>query len=77
MNDVSLGGVWEVCLQDGSRYPAQLPGTLDENGIGHPGSGANQWHPGETPGSTDDLQGNGQILTRLTRRVDLRRAGVV
>ncbi|MCR5006841.1 MAG: hypothetical protein K6A77_13160 [Clostridiales bacterium] len=31
-----LSGQWTVTLSDGSTYQAQLPGTLDENRIGHP-----------------------------------------
>ncbi len=69
MNPISLKGIWNVRLQDTSVYTASLPGTLDENHIGYPDQGANQWHPDESLGSTDDLRGSDQILTRLTRRV--------
>ena len=30
-----LSGQWTVTLSDGSTYPAHVPGTLDENRIGH------------------------------------------
>lgn len=32
---IDLSGTWSVTLQDGSTWNATLPGTLDENQIGH------------------------------------------
>ncbi len=32
---IDLSGQWTVRLSDGSTYPVQLPGTLDENHVGH------------------------------------------
>ena len=45
MEYLSLAGKWEAKLKDGSTYPMQIPGTLDENQIGGKDLGANQWHP--------------------------------
>ena len=38
-----LYGMWQVRLKDGSRYSANLPGTLDENGIGGLDQGGNDF----------------------------------
>ena len=35
-NTMSIAGLWQVCLSDGTKASAMLPGTLDENGIGAP-----------------------------------------
>ena len=67
MNTIRLGGTWQVRLKDGSTHQASLPATLDENHIGYPDTGSNQWHPDEALGNTDDLHGGDRILTRLTR----------
>lgn len=65
----SLEGIWEAELSDGTRWSMKLPGTLDENRIGHKDSGANQWHPdaalGNAVGSIDE---DAPIATRFTRR---------
>lgn len=60
---ILLNGKWHVVLEDGTTGQMDLPGTLDENGIGHRDVGANQWHP-------DAVLGNaaGEIATRFTRR---------
>ena len=42
---ISLAGKAKVTLRDGSSWSMQLPGTLDENGIGYKDLGTNQWHP--------------------------------
>lgn len=42
---ILLNGKWHVVLEDGTTGQMDLPGTLDENGIGHRDVGANQWHP--------------------------------
>jgi hypothetical protein len=42
---ILLDGSWHVELEDGTTGQMDLPGTLDENGIGHRDVGANQWHP--------------------------------
>ena len=41
----TLQGIWTADIGDGNAYPMQLPGTLDENKIGHKDQGLNQWHP--------------------------------
>lgn len=40
-----LSGVWIGEIGDGKQYEVTLPGTLDENGIGHADVGNNTWHP--------------------------------
>lgn len=65
----SLEGTWQASLSDGSSYPMILPGTLDENGIGHKDIGANQWHPEADLGNAGaDFDGNAVIATRFTRK---------
>ncbi len=54
---MDLAGKWTVRLPDGREYPAELPGTLDENRIGGPDCPEKQWGGG-----------TGAIRTRLTRR---------
>jgi len=51
-----LSGLWQADIGDGERYPMRLPGTLDENGIGHRDK-ENGQIPQETP-----------ISTRFTRK---------
>lgn len=64
-----LNGVWQADIGDKKRYPMQLPGTLDENGIGYPDTGGNQWHPDETLGNAKEGFGKaGPIATRFTRK---------
>lgn len=65
---ISLQGAWTADIGDGRSYPLQLPGTLDENGIGHRDTGANQWHPDAELGSEDKVFHSGEIATRFTRR---------
>lgn len=65
----SLEGLWQAELKDKTRYPMNLPGTLDENGIGYPDAGANQWHPDADLGNADDtFDANAPIATRFTRK---------
>ena len=46
-----------------------LPGTLDENGIGHRDVGANQWHPDAVLGNAaGEIDKDAPIATRFTRR---------
>ena len=40
---ILLNGKWHVVLEDGTTGQMDLPGTLDENGIGHRDVGANQF----------------------------------
>ena len=54
-------------MRDGRTYSINLPGTLDENQIGKKDAGNNQWHP-DSALFNEDLQGDGVILTRFTRK---------
>lgn len=66
---ISLDGLWEVRLADGTRGQMSLPGTLDENNIGHKDCGANQWHPDAALGNADgEVDKDAPIATRFTRR---------
>ena len=64
---VSLHGTWTADIGDGKRYSIQLPGTLDENRIGHKDTGANQWHPDAALGNEDKAFQSDEIATRFTR----------
>ncbi len=64
-----LDGSWHVVLEDGTTGQMDLPGTLDENGIGHKDVGANQWHPDAALGNaTGEIDKDAPIATRFTRR---------
>ncbi len=63
----SLEGIWRADVRDGRTYSINLPGTLDENQIGKKDAGNNQWHP-DSALFNEDLQGDGVILTRFTRK---------
>ena len=79
---LDLSGSWQVRLKamDSGVTDVRLPGSLDENGVGHPDTGDNLWHAGEhqdnadtcdgAGGPGDDHEGNrpSAIATRLTRR---------
>lgn len=62
----TLDGEWNVLLQDGTKAKAVLPGTLDENRIGHGDENREQWHPEVQ--LEQAAQQNSAILTRLTRQ---------
>lgn len=65
-----LAGKWQADIGDGKVYDMILPGTLDENGIGHKDSGANQWHPDSALGNAGEgFDENAPISTRFTRKV--------
>lgn len=67
--EISLGGTWKVTLTDGTVGQMQLPGTLDESGIGHKDVGANQWHPDAALGNAEGaVDKDAPIATRFTRR---------
>lgn len=69
MKVYSLEGTWSVKLQDGSCHAMQLPGTLDENGIGYRDTGSNQWHPAEGLGDAGEaFDADAPIATRYTRK---------
>jgi len=64
-----LDGSWHVELEDGTTGQMDLPGTLDENGIGHRDAGANQWHPDAALGNAaEEVDKDAPIATRFTRR---------
>ena len=48
---ISLEGLWQVRLDDGTEGTMLLPGTLDENGLGHRDLGAKAWHPDQELGN--------------------------
>lgn len=62
---------WKMACSTGGRNHGQmdLPGTLDENGIGHRDVGANQWHPDAVLGNAaGEIDKDAPIATRFTRR---------
>lgn len=72
MKYVDLSGKYEVTLDDGSSNIAYLPGTLDENQIGHKDSDNNKWHPDVELAADATcnpvLNSEGIISGRLTRK---------
>lgn len=66
---ILLNGKWHVVLEDGTTGQMDLPGTLDENGIGHRDVGANQWHLDAVLGNAaGEIDKDAPIATRFTRR---------
>lgn len=66
---ILLNGKWHVVLEDGTTGQMDLPGTLDENGIGYRDVGANQWHPDAVLGNAaGEIDKDAPIATRFTRR---------
>ena len=66
---ILLNGKWHVVLEDGTTGQMDLPGSLDENGIGHRDVGANQWHPDAVLGNAaGEIDKDAPIATRFTRR---------
>ena len=66
---ILLNGKWHVVLEDGTTGQMDLPGTLDENGIGPRDVGANQWHPDAVLGNAaGEIDKDAPIATRFTRR---------
>ena len=65
MAHIDLSGAWR-CEIPGQAGQMRLPGTLDEAGIGHADTGANQWHPDAA--SNKALMETDVIATRLTRK---------
>ncbi len=63
MRIIDLKGSWKVRIDGDKIYDAILPGTLDENKIGHKDSSANQWKAEEGAKLNPEV-----ITTRLTRR---------
>ena len=56
---ILLNGKWHVVLEDGTTGQMDLPGTLDENGIGHRDVLGN---------ATGEIDKDAPIATRFTRR---------
>ena len=66
---IDLSGEWQAELRDGTQAKVQLPGTLDENGMGGPDRPEKQWHDEITTGrAEDDFFGTNPISTRFTRK---------
>lgn len=65
--NISLHGIWSARIGDGKSYPMRLPGTLDENRIGHGDTNDKPWHPDITLGNADEAFNTGVIATRFTR----------
>lgn len=64
----TLEGQWQAKLLDGSGGSVMLPGTLDENHMGYPDTGKNQWHPEAAVGNAqEEFSANAPIATRFTR----------
>lgn len=65
-----LSGVWNVEIEQGQVLTMQIPGTLDENGIGYKDTGSNQWHPDAELGNAEEgFKADAPIATRFTRKV--------
>ena len=65
-----LSGLWKVQIDDGKEYEMELPGSLDESGIGHKDAGSNQCHPDSALGNAEaGFDENAPIATRFTRKV--------
>ena len=63
----SLEGNWKAVLSDGTEGDIRLPGTLDENRLGHKDLGLNQWHSDAENGG-EEFNPDAPIATRFTRR---------
>lgn len=73
MELIDLSGIWQVTLEnDSTIYEVKLPGTLDENCIGHKDLNTNAWNSAEV--STEEnhnnewLRESSVIKTRFTRK---------
>lgn len=65
----SLEGIWQAELDGGISGEIRLPGTLDENRLGHKDAGANQWHPEAAIGNAEEgFDPDAPIATRFTRK---------
>ena len=66
---ISLEGIWQARLSDGTEGEIRLPGTLDESGLGHRDSCAKAWHPDQELGNAGEgFQEDAPIATRFTRK---------
>lgn len=66
--EYTLQEIWDVSLNDGTTGKAELPGTLDENKIGHRDRAAGSWHPDVSLGNGKDVDPDAPIATRFTRK---------
>ena len=66
MTAYDLAGIWR-CDIPGQSADMAIPGSLDENRIGFPDRGSNQWHP-DINGKDGMFEEGAPIATRLTRR---------
>ena len=65
----SLEGIWKAELDGGISGEMKLPGSLDENKLGHKDAGANQWHPEAAIGNAEEgFDPDAPIATRFTRK---------
>jgi len=67
MKNINLHGEWTANVEGFSPKTVNLPGTLDEFGIGVPDKVSKQWHPDVAIGNAAELINEEKILTRLTR----------
>lgn len=66
---ISLEGLWQARLEDGTEGSMTLPGTLDESGLGHRDLGAKAWHPDQGLGNAGEgFKEDAPISTRFTRK---------
>lgn len=66
---IALDGTWEAILEDGTTARVKLPGTLDENGVGHRDTASSCWHPDAQLGNAGgDFAADAPIATRFTRK---------
>lgn len=68
MTEQSLAGSWAVELSDGSRWTLNVPGTLDESGIGYQDVNKSQVRPDGDLGKPGEQSDGMPIATRFTRR---------
>lgn len=68
--NISLRAVWTADVGDGRSYSMTLPGTLDENKIGHKDTGANPWGAENVIATRLTRRYTYEGEARLTRRVD-------
>lgn len=64
---IDLSGLWQ-CEIPGQKKAVRLPGTLDENGVGHPDRVNRPWHPDIDAQNRPDLFAGDVITNRFTRR---------
>lgn len=68
--NISLQGLWTADIGDGGSYPMILPGTLDENKIGHKDVGENPWGEENAIATRFTRYYTYEGETRFTRHID-------